>query len=237
MDKQFKRNFSEFENRYTDWEKRKYLTPVYYAQYQVTVPLILEHSGGKFIDLGCGDMPYREIVQNKVDAYDSLDFFPRFNSVTYVGDIQNMPVIPDNTYDSAICIEVLEHVPDPASAIKEIFRILKPGAVVVVTVPHLSRLHDLPHDYYRYTRYGLVYLFEKVGFQIEKLVERGGLFSFLGHQITWVILGFFGGVPVIRNIVFLIIRFGVTLLSWKADEFFQTAKFFPLGYVIVAKKP
>jgi 2-polyprenyl-3-methyl-5-hydroxy-6-metoxy-1,4-benzoquinol methylase len=113
-------------------------------------------------------MPFKDAISKHVSQYDSIDIESRSPSVTFIGDIQNMNMIASDSYDSALCIEVLEHVPNPVKAISEIHRILKYNAKLVCSVPHLSRLHEEPHDYYRYTKYGLSYLFENAGFRINR---------------------------------------------------------------------
>jgi len=90
----------------------------------ITRPLIETNIRGKLIDIGCGDMPYKEIIVKKVSQYDTIDIEKRAPDVKYVGNVENMNMIKDNCYDSAICLEVLEHVPHPQVALAEIFRIL-----------------------------------------------------------------------------------------------------------------
>ena len=138
--------------------RRRFFSPAYYSQYDVTVPLMQRFVRGRLIDLGCGSMPYLQFIADRVSAYDSLELFPSDSAVTYLGDIQNMHMINDGTYDSAICLEVLEHVPDPVRAMREIYRILNSNGVLILSLPHLSRLHSEPHDYYRFTHYGLRHL-------------------------------------------------------------------------------
>lgn len=66
---------------------------------------------------------------------------------------------PDETFDAVIIMEVLEHVPEPHRATLEIHRLLKPGGRLIASTPFLFPIHDRPHDYFRYTKYGLSYLF------------------------------------------------------------------------------
>jgi len=216
--------------------QRPFFSPIYYGQYRITLPLLKQYSHGRLIDLGCGDLPFRDLLAQQVESYESLDFFPRNSQVTYIGDIQHMDMVPSNTYDTAICLEVLEHVADPFLAVREIQRVLKIGGVLIVSVPHLSRLHDEPHDYYRYTRYGLRYLLEQNGFSIRVLERRGGLFSFLGHQISTLALGLVWRIPILRQVTWflnswLIVR-GAYLLDCRLDR----SGIFALGYTVVACK-
>lgn len=67
--------------------------------------------------------------------------------------------LEDESFDFIICSEVLEHVKEPQSAVDNFFRLLKPGGKCLVTVPFLFPTHDAPHDYFRYTEFGLRHLF------------------------------------------------------------------------------
>jgi SAM-dependent methyltransferase len=217
--------------------QRRYLSPVFYAQYASAVPALRRYLHGKVIDLGCGTTPFWEIIADQVEVYHGLDRWPRSDKITFVGDLQNMGMLPEASYDGALCMEVLEHLPDPFQAVAEIFRILKPGAPLVLTVPHLSRLHDIPHDYYRYTQYGLRYLLEHNGFVIGELEAKGGLFCFLGHQLSTILLSSTWLVPAIRPFVWQINKWLVTLPCYKADQWLGTSTLFAVGYLAVAIKP
>ena len=83
-----------------------------------------------------------------VDKYDSRDFIDRHDDVE---DLQ----FADASFDAAVCWSVLEHVPHPQNAIKEIYRVLKPGGYVWVQLPFLFPYHESPHDYWRVTPEGL----------------------------------------------------------------------------------
>jgi len=226
----------QLERDLLDSNRRWYFSPAAYSQYQITRPLIEKFARGRLIDLGCGDMPFRVFVAPHVRCYESLDFFPRRPDVTYVSDIQNMEIVQDSTYDTALCIEVLEHVPDPARALKEISRILKPDGQVVISVPHLSRLHDEPHDYYRYTEYGLRYLLNQAGLEIVILNKRGGIFSFVGHQLSTFLLGISWGVPLLQSVCWHLNKWLVTLFCWQLDRWLDPFGRFALGYSLVARK-
>jgi SAM-dependent methyltransferase len=217
--------------------ERRFFSPVAYGQYQVTMGLVRKYARGALIDLGCGDMPFKAWVSTQVTTYDSLDFFPRSAEVTYVADIQDMSMIESDHYDSALCIEVLEHVSDPFKAAAEIQRILKPGGVLVISVPHLSRLHDEPHDYYRYTSHGVEHLLQQAGFELLELQKRGGLFTFIGHQVSTVLIGLTWQVPVLKHIAWFLNSWLVTRLDYQLDAWLDPAGLFAQGYTAAARKP
>jgi SAM-dependent methyltransferase len=78
-----------------------------------------------------------------------------------VGDVMDMPM-PDDSYDAIFCLAILEHVPRPLDAVRELRRVLKPGGTIFLYVPFLSPYHAMPGyygDYFRYTEDGIRSLF------------------------------------------------------------------------------
>jgi len=216
--------------------RRRYLSPATYVADRVLAPVIRNYARGALIDVGCGDMPYRGLASAQVERYDSLDVECRVSGVTYLGDAQDMRMIDNDTYDTALCLSVLEHLPDPHRAVREMHRVLKEDGLLIVSVPHLSRLHEEPHDYYRFTRHGLREMVEKAGFTVVELVASGGLFAFLGHQFSTVWLCSVWGIPVVREIAFLLNKILCVWPAYFLDRMTDRGKIFALGYVCVARK-
>jgi SAM-dependent methyltransferase len=216
---------------------RRFFSPVLYGQFEVTLRLIKHHARGRLLDIGCGVMPYRPLIEPLVDSYEGFDIEARTDNVNYLGDIQDMRSVPSDTFDTAICLEVLEHVPDPFRAAAEIRRVLKPGGVLIASTPHLSRLHEEPHDYYRYTHYGLRHLFTQAGLTVETIQHRGSLASFLGHQLSNGLLSATWGIPVLGRLAWLANKWMVTRLSYALDAVLDRRGTFALGYTVVARKP
>jgi SAM-dependent methyltransferase len=78
-------------------------------------------------------------------------------------------------FDAVICSEMLEHVPSPPAALREISRVLKPDATLLICVPFMNRIHGDPSDYGRYTDYYWRENLEASGFG-EISIEKQGLF-------------------------------------------------------------
>jgi len=123
---------------------------------------------GDLLDVGCGRKPYRSLF--KVDSYIGLDIENPGHShekedvdVFYDGKI--FP-FTDNSYDSILCNQVLEHVFNPDEFLAEIHRCLKPGGQFLLTVPFVWDEHEQPYDFARYSSFGLRHLFEKNGFRV-----------------------------------------------------------------------
>lgn len=97
------------------------------------------------------------------------------------GDILNLPQIlgPEHKMDVIMFTQVFEHLAEPMLAVKALYEALAPGGAVVLTAPHLSPYHGVPHDYFRYTVEGVKYSLVKAGFCVpNKYFSGGGDFIF-----------------------------------------------------------
>lgn len=131
---------------------------------------------GKVLDIGCGDR-WVERALPPGTAYLGLDYPPTV-SLGYAGrpdvfaDAQCLP-FPNDSFDTVILMDVLEHLPQPDAAIVEARRTLKLGGTLVVQVPFLYPLHDEPHDYQRWTVHGLRALLRWHALDVQTAQWRG----------------------------------------------------------------
>jgi len=116
------------------------------------------------LDLGAQTGPYASLFPRRI----GLDLH-RGAGVAIVGDALNLPV-RDASIEVVLCTEMLEHVPEPQRAIDEMWRVLKPGGTLLLTTRFLFPIHDAPHDYFRFTKYGLRHLLRR--FEIRHLDEE-----------------------------------------------------------------
>jgi len=91
---------------------------------------------------------------------------PHDGRVDAIGDAMDYP-LTDGCVDLLVSSSVLEHIPDPELAIREVFRVLKPGGRVYAEVPFMRAFHMAPVDYQRYTWSGIARVFERQGFVTE----------------------------------------------------------------------
>jgi|SRR3989344_1589194 len=129
---------------------------------------------GVVLDAGSGEIRrYKDFF--KFDKYLTLDIRPN-GGADIIGSVENIP-LENGSIDSIISTQVLEHVKNPAKAVREFYRILKSGGYCLITAPQLNELHEEPHDYFRFTKYGLEEIFENSGFKIILMEKRGGFWT------------------------------------------------------------
>lgn len=208
-----------------------------YLLEKATRPRIDRYARGTLLDAGSGRSPYKKELQARGVQVVSIDVEDRAGEIDHVTDIQDMPPIADSSMDVVLCTQVLEHVPRPWDAVREIERVLKPGGTLILSVPHLSLIHEAPHDYYRYTRYGLTSMIEAAGLEVAEIQATGGLVAFLMHLASMGLLCTIGAVPGLRWITWAINYAVLVRLMEPVDRVLGLSAIYPCDYVVVASKP
>lgn len=125
--------------------------------------------------------PEKQLFEGK--SYATCDVDPSIHP-DILGDICDLSMVADETYDGIFCCSILEHVYNPFLAVKEMFRILQQGGSVFGYLPFLHTYHAKTghyEDYYRFTEAGVKYLFKDFE-RIELAPVRGNVTSWL-HQL------------------------------------------------------
>lgn len=135
---------------------------------------------GRVFDLGCGWKPFKQFFTGQ--DYIGLDYTAE-RDADIVGSADNIP-LADNAFNTVLCLEVLEHTPEPAQVIAECHRILKPEGILYITAPMTWYLHYEPYDFYRFTKYGLKHLCEQNGFEVVELEKIGGFTFYFFLRLT-----------------------------------------------------
>jgi SAM-dependent methyltransferase len=151
-----------------------------------------------------------------------------------IADLTALP-FPDATFAAALHIVTIEHLREPACALAELARTLAPGATLLIAAPHEWEVHQAPHDYFRYTRYGLAYLLEKTGFEVRELHASGGYFRLLARRLLNGLQFFAGGLRWLGFCPAAILAVPPALILPFLD-FLDRDRNFTLGYICTARK-
>ncbi|MDH4037419.1 MAG: methyltransferase domain-containing protein [Candidatus Krumholzibacteria bacterium] len=159
--------------------------------------------GERVIDVGCGVQPYRGMLGG-FSHYVGFDSPSRPDSATSAdafGDALALPFTAGCT-DAVLCTEVMEHVSDPAAMLAEIHRVLRPGGHLIITVPFTWHIHDEPHDYWRFTEFGLRLVLERGGFEVEVLRSVNGMLGAILQSRCYLLMHAAGRFrPLVRPLV------------------------------------
>jgi SAM-dependent methyltransferase len=141
-------------------------------------------AGALVLDAGAGEAPYRDLFAHA--SYESADFEKvegkDYAASTYVCDLNSIPV-EDGRFDVVICSQVLEHVPDPESVLRELRRVVKPGGEVWLSAPLFYEEHEKPFDFYRYTQFAWNRFATVIGFEVISIEQLEGYNATLSYQL------------------------------------------------------
>lgn len=191
----------------------------------------------RVLDAGAGEGRYASFFRNHLYCGVDLgvgDTGWDYGRLDAVADLTRLPFRSD-CFGACINIVTLEHVREPACALREIARTLAPRAPLLLVAPHEWEVHQAPNDYFRYTRYGLAYLLESAGFVEMDIRPVGGYFRLLARRLLNG-LQFFSGGP--RWFFFLpaLLFLGPPALILPFMDRLDRGRNFTLGYICTAKK-
>ncbi|MEI6514926.1 MAG: class I SAM-dependent methyltransferase [bacterium] len=205
---------------------------------------ILPQRPRNILDFGGGDGRYKSRVARQEDAYtilepDESSFFVRGNKDKYqyvIGDGHTC-LFQKNVFDVILMLEVLEHVSDPATIIRNCGDWLKPGGILIISAPQYWHIHAWPHDYYRYTIYGLQHLVTQAGLNPVQHWAMGG-----PCVLMWCVadLNFapLFRMPVFKHLIsypLLMLAKGMDRLFFRHNEKRRNPD--TRGWMLVARKP
>jgi SAM-dependent methyltransferase len=111
----------------------------------------------RVLDVGCGVKPYYPFFADVASEYVGVDAVEN-PMADLRGLVEALPV-EDASFDVVLCTQVLEHCGDPARAVRELRRVIRPGGRVLASTHGVQVYHPSPTDYYRWTHDGLRMLF------------------------------------------------------------------------------
>ena len=117
------------------------------------------------LDIGCGSGEKKSVIPASIryTGVDHLSTLHDKSNIDVFCSAYKLP-FPRDSYDFVFCTGVLEHLEEPEQALKEAYRVLNSNGYALYTIPLFWHLHEEPQDFYRYTKFGIQYLFKKVGF-------------------------------------------------------------------------
>jgi SAM-dependent methyltransferase len=217
-------------NRWKNWL-------IYHLHDRELLRVARAHFHGRLADIGCGTKPYRAMMAPLVREHVGVDHAACLHDQSNVDLFGTAYAIPagDASFDCAMCTAVLEHLEEPEQAVRECFRVLKPGGVAVYSVPFIWHLHEEPRDFYRFTKYGLAHVFTKAGFEVVEIKPLSGFFTtfgtLLGYYLCRLNRGIVRPTRLVPATVVTIQLLAMLLDRWSRDERYTWM------YLMVARKP
>ena len=187
----------------------------------------------RVLDAGAGDGAYRQFFARH--RYWAIDLDGEREQLDAVADVTALPFRPES-FDGVLSVVTLEHVTDPAAALREVARVLKPGGQLLLVTPLDWEEHQQPHDYFRYTRFGLRLLVERAGLEATAIVPAGGYFRLLSRRLLSGLQFFMKGTGWVLFVPAALVLIPLSLLV-PLFEPLDREQNFTLGYLCTARKP
>lgn len=189
--------------------------------------------GARVLDAGAGEGKYANSFRRH--KYCSVDLAVGdvrwdYSRIDALADLHALP-FRDECFDASVSIVTLEHVREPGRVLGELARTLKRGSPLLLVVPQDWEVHQAPHDYFRFTRYGIRYLLENAGFAEIDVRAGGGFFRLLSHRLLNG-LQFFPPLLLLPAALFLV----PPALVLPLLDFLDRERNFTLGYICTAKR-
>ncbi|MHB8522752.1 MAG: class I SAM-dependent methyltransferase [Limisphaerales bacterium] len=166
-----------------------------------------QYAQGRLLDLGCGNAPYGRWFRSRVESYIAVDHPPVGERAQVGASAERLP-FTDAAFDTILCTQVLEHVPRPWLAAAEITRLTKPAGILILSCPQYWEMHEVPHDYFRFTPFGLRVLFPESHWEWLEHRQQGSTWAIIGCAL-WQSFGTFGRgkrlMSFVLNPVFLVL--------------------------------
>jgi SAM-dependent methyltransferase len=193
--------------------------------------------GARVLDAGAGEGQYaHHFARQRYCGVDLAvgDTAWDYSKLDVLADLTALP-FRDGVFRAALNVVTLEHLREPAQALAEIARTIEPGGRLLVAAPHEWEVHQAPHDYFRYTRYGLQYLLEKAGFEPIEIRPAGGYFRLVARRLLNGLQFFTGGVRWLGFIPAAILLVPPALILPLLDPL-DRERNFTAGYICTARK-
>lgn len=172
---------------------------------EVVVAFVPRYAKGRTLDIGGGTSKYRSIIEPVVSEYIVADLYDP--AADYQEDVRRMS-FPNDSFDTVLSFQVLEHVDDTTASIREIFRVLKRGGCAIITIPFLFPEHGDPSDFHRFTLEGARYHVKQAGFAVLEAGTQGSTWSVVSAMLRTMFLNQYAeGHGKLRRAVFTRILF------------------------------
>ncbi|PIR97579.1 MAG: hypothetical protein COT91_00690 [Candidatus Doudnabacteria bacterium CG10_big_fil_rev_8_21_14_0_10_41_10] len=210
---------------------------ILFSQINKEIKKIFSNKNEEVLDVGCGSKPrYHSCIKGKITCFDAL----KSEITDVVGDADKLQqYFGERKFNKIISVNSLYQFRDPKNVVAQMHSLLASFGTLVLVVPFMYPLHDIPHDRYRFSEYGIRELMANK-FDIKKIKPIGGMFNLPAmvlHSAVKALSGYYKKLPVITWILAVPLYLLYLLAQiFSLLDFFDRSGRFVCLYLVVASK-
>jgi SAM-dependent methyltransferase len=194
----------------------------------------------KWLDVGCGLRPYEHHFPRGCYIGVDVESSGAVDTMKKPDHFYDGRVLPfsESSFDGVITTQVLEHVLDADALILEMFRVIKPGGELVLSLPFVWQEHEEPYDFLRFSTFGISNSLNKFGFEVISMSKDTSAIESLAVLLNIYIIN--NLIPPIRGFEFLVslsVCLPIQLFALLLKKLLPDQGKLYLNLIITARKP
>lgn len=193
----------------------------------------------KWLDVGCGTRPYEKHFPTNCYIGVDVESSGRDQTLKLPDHFYDGNTLPfaENSFNGVISTQVLEHVPNARAIIAEMYRVIKPGGGIILSLPFMWQEHEEPYDFSRFTSFGITELLKQNGFEIESIAKDVGAIESLAVAFNvYVAYNLVPRIPGFGSLVALFIGFPIQTIAWSMQRLLPDRRQLYLNLIVRARK-
>jgi SAM-dependent methyltransferase len=194
---------------------------------------VQRYGQGPLLDLGCGRQEHRDLAPQGGYVGLELDRGRYASNPPQVWGSGLYLPFRTGAFATVLCAQVLEHVPEPRQLMGEVGRVLARGGHLILTAPHIWGIHEEPHDYFRFTGFGLAHLARRAGMEPVEVRPLAGYWVTAGARFCYYMQHFERGpLALLVRPLYALVQLG----AWVLDRLHRVEGD-AWNFLLIARKP
>jgi len=196
---------------------------------------------GDILDFGCGEKPYQSLFAN-AKSYLGVDIevSGHNHKGSKVDIFYNGHTLPfeDEAFDCIVSFEAFEHIFNLENILNELYRVLKPQGLLLISIPFAWNEHEEPYDFARYTSFGIKFLLKTHNFDILALTKTNStLLAIFNIFIEYMARNIYPHNKLFRLITHIAFGLPLIIIAQLLNTLLPTSYEYYSNIVILAIKP
>ncbi|MBX7051637.1 MAG: class I SAM-dependent methyltransferase [Flavobacteriales bacterium] len=202
-------------------------------QWMAYKPLFNQYVHGRFLDCGCGRIPYYQWLKEKTTLYYAVDWSENEGVRKHLDEVVDLNAtfsLVEKNFDTILMSDVIAHVKYPATLIRTLSDHLVSGGHLLITTPFIYWASEYPHNYFNPSEGALKQMCEDAGLEVIHLEPYGGHADVLLDTLNKTMTGKFS------HRLFRLLASVLKSSGWYKRKNEKSRYSYALGYTLAARK-